>query len=141
MPDVNEELTSLEINGERSLAASFMSWAGQQHFTNSQQLASVKALGKGSDLEKAFATAALVYNSHADSDGKLSKAEAQDLLQTEFAHFLQGQETKPKYKELITDLKEDKDSKIDFEDFMVVLLSFGVMSDLFYEIKKVKNTK
>lgn len=30
MPDENEELTSLAINGERSLAASFISWAGQE---------------------------------------------------------------------------------------------------------------
>ncbi|KAJ1110160.1 hypothetical protein NDU88_007515 [Pleurodeles waltl] len=106
-----------------------------------KQLASVKALGKGSDLEKALATVALVYNSHADADGKLAKDEIQELLQTEFTHFLQGQEEKPKYKELMANLKEDKDNRIDFEDFMIILLSFTLLSELFYDLKKVKNTK
>ncbi|XP_030062451.1 sentan isoform X2 [Microcaecilia unicolor] len=106
-----------------------------------KQLASVKALGKGSDLEKAFATAALVYNTYAGEDGKLSKAEAQDLFQTQFQNFIQGQETKPKYKEIISDLEENKDGKIDFEDFMILTLSLTLMSDLLQDIKKVKTTK
>ncbi|PKU34945.1 sentan [Limosa lapponica baueri] len=53
-----------------------------------KQLASIKALGKGSDLEKAFATAALVYNNSADHEGKLSKAETKSLLQTQFGGFI-----------------------------------------------------
>ncbi|MEE6501894.1 hypothetical protein FKM82_004350 [Ascaphus truei] len=107
----------------------------------SKQLSSIKALGKGSELEKALATTVLVYNSYSDSDGRISKAEAKDLLQTQFQNFIQGQETKPKYKELISDLDGDKDGKIDFEDFMILLLSLCLMSDLFHEIRKVKNTK
>uniref|UniRef100_A0A8C4W5Y3 S100/CaBP-9k-type calcium binding subdomain domain-containing protein n=1 Tax=Gopherus evgoodei TaxID=1825980 RepID=A0A8C4W5Y3_9SAUR len=47
------------------------------------------ALGKGSDLEKAFATVALVYNNSADPEGKLSKAETKTLLQTQFMNFIQ----------------------------------------------------
>ncbi|XP_029456873.1 sentan [Rhinatrema bivittatum] len=107
----------------------------------SKQLASVKALGKGTDLEKAFATVALVYNSFTGDDGKLSKAEAFDLIQTQFQNFIQGQETKPKYKEIISDLEENKDGKIDFEDFVILTLSLTLMSDLLEDIKKVKNTK
>ncbi|KAM4721717.1 sentan [Rhinophrynus dorsalis] len=107
----------------------------------SKQLSSIKALGKGSDLEKALATTVLVYNSYSDTDGRISKAEAKDLLQTQFHNFIQGQEAKPKYKELMSDLEEDKDGKINFEDFMVLLLSVSLMSDLFQEIQKVKNTK
>lgn len=47
------------------------------------------ALRKGSDLEKAFATAALVYNNYADPESKLSKAETKSLLQSQFWHFIQ----------------------------------------------------
>lgn len=47
------------------------------------------ALRKGSDLEKAFATAALVYNNHADPENKLSKSETKSLLQSQFWHFIQ----------------------------------------------------
>nr|XP_005297920.1 sentan [Chrysemys picta bellii] len=107
----------------------------------SKQLASVKALGKGSDLEKAFATAALVYNNSADPEGKLSKAETKTLLQTQFMNFIQGQESKPKYQEIISALDEDKDDKIDFEDFMILLLSLALMSDLLQEIRNVSTTK
>ncbi|XP_030426098.1 sentan [Gopherus evgoodei] len=107
----------------------------------SKQLASVKALGKGSDLEKAFATVALVYNNSADPEGKLSKAETKTLLQTQFMNFIQGQESKPKYQEIISALDEDKDNKIDFEDFMILLLSLALMSDLLQEIRNLRTTK
>ncbi|XP_063794905.1 sentan [Pseudophryne corroboree] len=106
-----------------------------------KQLSSIKALGKGSDLEKAIATTVLVYNSHADVDGKISKAGAKELLQTQFQNFAQGQDTKPKYKELITDLEQDSEGQMDYEDFMVLLLSVTLMSDLFKEIRQTKNTK
>ncbi|XP_009905738.1 sentan [Dryobates pubescens] len=106
-----------------------------------KQLASIKGLGKGSDLEKAFATAALVYNNAADPEGKLSKAETKSLLQTQFQGFIQGQENKPKYREIISTLDEESENKIDFEDFMVLLVSLTLMSDLLQEIKNMKTTK
>ncbi|XP_072732558.1 sentan [Ciconia boyciana] len=106
-----------------------------------KQLASIKALGKGSDLEKAFATMALVYNNSADPEGKLSKAETKSLLQTQFWGFIQGQENKPKYQEIISSLDEESENKIDFEDFMILLVSLTLMSDLLQEIKNVKTTK
>ncbi|NXL85903.1 SNTAN protein, partial [Alectura lathami] len=105
-----------------------------------KQLASIKALEKGSDLEKAFATAALVYNNSADPEGKLSKAEAKSLLQTQFSNFIQGQENKPKYQEVISALDEEPENKIDFEDFMILLVSLSLMSDLLQEIKNMKTT-
>ncbi|XP_020660794.2 sentan [Pogona vitticeps] len=107
----------------------------------SKQLASIKALGKGSDLEKAVATAALVYDNAADADGKLSKSDAKKLLESQFVHFMQGQETKPKYQEIMSGLDENKDDPIDFEDFMVQLLSLALMSDLRQEIQNVQKTK
>nr|XP_025046494.1 uncharacterized protein LOC102443782 [Pelodiscus sinensis] len=41
------------------------------------------------NLEKAFATVALVYNNSADPEGKLSNAETKTLLQTQFVNFIQ----------------------------------------------------
>uniref|UniRef100_A0A8D2LEH0 Sentan, cilia apical structure protein n=1 Tax=Varanus komodoensis TaxID=61221 RepID=A0A8D2LEH0_VARKO len=102
---------------------------------------SSSALSKGTDLEKAVATAALVYDNAADTNGKLSKSDAKNLLQTQFMHFMQGQETKPKYQEIISALDENKNDQLDFEDFMVQLLSLTLMSDLWKEIQNVKKTK
>ncbi|KAG9483609.1 sentan [Eleutherodactylus coqui] len=107
----------------------------------SKQLSSIKALGKGSELEKAIATTILVYNSRAGNDGKMSKTEVKDLLHTQFQNFTQGQEAKPKYKELMKDLDEDSTGQMAFEDFMILLLSMTLMSDLFNEIRQTKNTK
>ncbi|KAH0630277.1 hypothetical protein JD844_013127 [Phrynosoma platyrhinos] len=112
-----------------------------KHIPISKQLASIKALGKGSDLEKAIATAALVYDNAADIDGKLSKSDAKQLLQSQFMHFMQGQETKPKYQEIISALDENKEDQICFEDFMIQLLSLTLMSDLRQEIQNVRKTK
>uniref|UniRef100_A0A2K5E494 Sentan, cilia apical structure protein n=1 Tax=Aotus nancymaae TaxID=37293 RepID=A0A2K5E494_AOTNA len=53
----------------------------------SKQLASIKALRKCSDLEKAIATTALIFRNSSDSDGKLEKATATNLLQTQFRNF------------------------------------------------------
>ncbi|KFO54130.1 Sentan, partial [Corvus brachyrhynchos] len=106
-----------------------------------KQLTSIQALRKGSDLEKAFATAALVYNNYADPKGKLSKAETKSLLQSQFWHVIQGQENKPKYQEIISFLDEDSENKIDFEDFMFLLVSLTLMSDLLQEIKNVTTPK
>ncbi|XP_036187428.1 sentan [Myotis myotis] len=107
----------------------------------SKQLASIKALGKGSDLEKAIATAALVFRNSSDTDCKLEKATAKNLLQTQFRNFTEGQETKPKYKDLLSELDEHAEKKLDFEDFMILLLSITIMSDLLQTIWNVKMTK
>lgn len=50
-------------------------------------ISSVTALRKGSDLEKAIATAALVFRNSSDPDGRLGKATAKNLLQTQFKSF------------------------------------------------------
>ncbi|EPQ12702.1 Sentan [Myotis brandtii] len=99
------------------------------------------ALGKGSDLEKAIATAALIFRNSSNNDCKLEKAAAKNLLQTQFRNFTEGQETKPKYKDLLSELDEHAEKKLDFEDFMILLLSITVMSDLLQTIWNVKMTK
>ncbi|XP_068415543.1 sentan [Eschrichtius robustus] len=103
----------------------------------SKQLASKKALRKGSDLEKAIATAAMIFRNFSDPDGKLGKATAKNLLQTQFRNFTEGQETKPRYK-VLSELDEHTENKLDFEDFMILLLSITVMSDLLQNIRSVK---
>ncbi|XP_062969579.1 sentan [Cynocephalus volans] len=107
----------------------------------SKQLTSIKALGKGSDLEKAIATTALIFRNFSDPDGKLGKATAKNLLQTQFRNFTEGQETKPKYREILSELDEHTENKLDFEDFMILLLSITVMSDLLQDIWSAKIMK
>uniref|UniRef100_UPI00398E8222 sentan-like n=1 Tax=Pristiophorus japonicus TaxID=55135 RepID=UPI00398E8222 len=105
------------------------------------QMSSVRALRKSTDLEKSVATIAVIFNNHTGPDGKLSKAQAKDLLLTQFQSFIKGQELKPKYKEIISDLDEDKDRRIDFEDFMVLLTSLTIVSDLLHELRCITAKK
>ncbi|XP_078066281.1 sentan-like [Mustelus asterias] len=100
-----------------------------------KQLSSVKALRKCTDLEKSVAMIAVIFNNHTGPDGKLSKAQAKDLLLAQFQSFIKGQELRPKYKEIISDLDEDKDRKIDFEDFMIMLTSLTIVSDRMHELR------
>ncbi|XP_049571702.1 sentan [Orcinus orca] len=129
----------------------------------------VKSLHNGSDLEKAIATAAMIFRNFSDPDGKLGKATAKNLLQTQYRNFtevreliarwwvrpqevwtssssvvlnfffiLTGQETKPRYRDFLSELDKHTENKLDFEDFMILLLSITVMSDLLQNIWSVK---
>ncbi|XP_007520672.1 sentan [Erinaceus europaeus] len=136
---------ALHLEGEPNASAAPTTTSEPKKMSKSipicKQLASIKALGKGSDLEKSMATAALIFRNSSDTDGKLGKTTAKHLLQTQFKNFTEGQETKPKYKDLLSELDENTENKLDFEDFMILLLSITVMSDLLQNIWSVKNIK
>lgn len=42
----------------------------------------------------------------------------------------QREETKPKYQDILSELDEHTENKLDFEDFVILLLSLAIMSDL-----------
>ncbi|XP_045663474.1 sentan [Ursus americanus] len=132
----------LHLEGDPSLSSAPTSTLAPRKMPKSisisKQLASIKELKKGSDLEKAIATLALIFRNSSDPDGKLGKATAKNLLQTQFRNFTEGQETKPKYKDLLSELDEHTEDKLDFEDFMILLLSIAIISDLLQNIWSVK---
>ncbi|XP_044907735.1 sentan isoform X2 [Felis catus] len=115
--------------------------ATQNRIKQKHQKMHRSSLRKGSDLEKAIATIALIFRNSSDPDGKLGKATAKNLLQTQFRNFTEGQETKPKYKDLLSELDEHTENKLDFEDFMILLLSITVTSELLQNIWSVKIMK
>ncbi|XP_039073024.1 sentan [Hyaena hyaena] len=136
---------ALHLEGDPSASAAPTSTLAPRKMPKSisisKQLASMKALRKGSDLEKAIATIALIFRNSSDHDGKLGKATAKNLLQTQFRNFTEGQEAKPKYKDLLSELDEHTENKLDFEDFMILLLSITVTSELLQNIWSVKIMK
>ncbi|XP_044111181.1 sentan [Neovison vison] len=133
---------ALHLEGDLGLSATPTSTLAPRKMPKSvsisKQLASLEALKKGSDLEKAIATIALIFRNSSDPDGKLGKATAKNLLQTQFRNFTEGQETKLKYQDLLSELDEHAENKLDFEDFMILLLSLTVISDLLQNIWSVK---
>ncbi|XP_040603544.1 sentan isoform X1 [Mesocricetus auratus] len=97
----------------------------------------LKALKKSSDLEKAVATVAVIFRNSSDPDGKLGKATAKNLLQTQFRNFTENEETKSKYQDILSELDEHTENKLDFEDFVILLLSLAVVSDVLQNILSV----
>ncbi|XP_004616547.2 sentan [Sorex araneus] len=136
---------ALHLDGEPNPTAALSSTLAPRKMPKStsisKQLASIKALKKGSDLEKAIATIALIFRNSSDPDGKLGKATAKNLLQTQFRNFTEGQENKSKYKDLLSELDHNTENKLDFEDFVILLLSITVMSDLLQNIQSAKHKK
>jgi hypothetical protein len=55
--------------------------------------------------------------------------------------FSQEQETKPNYQEILSELDEHTENKLDFEDFMILLLSITVVSDLLQNIWSINIMK
>ncbi|KAG9353280.1 hypothetical protein JZ751_017856, partial [Albula glossodonta] len=104
----------------------------------SKQLSSIKALARGSDLEKAVATAVLVFYNAAGPDGRVSKGDAREILLAQFQTFTRGQESKPTYKEILADLGKDGDRRIAMEDFMLFIVGLTVTSDLLAEIQEAR---
>uniref|UniRef100_A0A2K6SE28 Sentan, cilia apical structure protein n=1 Tax=Saimiri boliviensis boliviensis TaxID=39432 RepID=A0A2K6SE28_SAIBB len=131
----------LEGDPNPSAAPTFTLAPRKMSISVSKQLASIKALRKCSDLEKAIATTALIFRNSSDSDGKLEKATAKNLLQTQFRNFTEGQETNPKYRDILSELDEHTENKLDFQDFMIFLLSITLMSDLLQNIWSIKIMK
>ncbi|KAH0513857.1 Sentan [Microtus ochrogaster] len=101
----------------------------------------LKALKKGSDLEKAMATIALIFRNSSDPDGKVGRATAKNLLQTQLRNFTEREETKPKYQDILSELDEHTENKLDFEDFVILLLSLVIVSDLLQNILSAEVTK
>ncbi|KAF0882237.1 SNTAN protein, partial [Crocuta crocuta] len=136
---------ALHLEGDPSASAAPTSTLAPRKMpkrsTTSLYISSLTALRKGSDLEKAIATIALIFRNSSDHDGKLGKATAKNLLQTQFRNFTEGQEAKPKYKDLLSELDEHTENKLDFEDFMILLLSITVTSELLQNIWSVKIMK
>lgn len=80
---------SLSSPGRQSLMSgegSFLTQATQLY------ISSFTALRNGSDLEKAIATAAMIFRNFSDPDGKLGNATAKNLLQTQFRNFTEVRE-------------------------------------------------
>lgn len=48
--------------------------------------------------------------------------------------YSQREETKPKYQDILSELDEHTENKLDFEDFVILLLSLAIVSDLLQNI-------
>ncbi|XP_018416918.1 PREDICTED: protein S100-P-like [Nanorana parkeri] len=80
-----------------------------------------------SELETAMVLIMDVFDKYAGAEGKkgtLTKTEMKNLLENEFPMFIQAGKGKDDCDKLINDLDENGDSEVDFQEFVILVVTF-----------------
>nr|XP_061789856.1 protein S100-A1-like [Nerophis lumbriciformis] len=89
-----------------------------------------------SQLEKAIEGLITVFHSYSSKEGdkhKLSKAELKTLLQEELTDFIAGCSDASAVDKIMTDLDENGDQQLDFQEFVVLVAALTVACNEFFE--------
>ncbi|XP_029307655.1 protein S100-A1 [Cottoperca gobio] len=76
-----------------------------------------------------------VFHSYSGKEGdkyKLSKAEMKNLLQGELSDFLKGSKDPMVYDNIMSDLDENKDGEVDFQEFVLLIVALTIASNEFF---------
>ncbi|XP_077577648.1 toll-like receptor 18 [Stigmatopora nigra] len=87
-------------------------------------------------LEKAIEGLITVFHSYSSKEGdkhKLSKAELKTLLQEELTDFMAGGSDATAVDKIMTDLDENGDQQLDFQEFVVLVAALTVACNEFFE--------
>ncbi|XP_029360842.1 protein S100-A1-like isoform X1 [Echeneis naucrates] len=87
------------------------------------------------ELEKCMESLIVIFHHYAgkDSDGNhLSKKELKQLIETELPTFLKAQKNPKVVDTIMKDLDQNKDSKLDFEEFMSLIVGLSMACDSCY---------
>ncbi|XP_004693688.1 PREDICTED: protein S100-A1 [Condylura cristata] len=88
-----------------------------------------------SDLETAMETLINVFHTYSGKEGdkyKLSKKEFKELLQAEFAGFLDSQKDSETVDKLMKELDENEDGEVDFQEYVVLIAALTVACNSFF---------
>uniref|UniRef100_A0A4W5LPX3 Protein S100 n=1 Tax=Hucho hucho TaxID=62062 RepID=A0A4W5LPX3_9TELE len=89
----------------------------------------------GSKLESAMEGLILVFHSYSSKEGdkyKLSKIELKNLLQGELSDFLAACKDPMVVEKIMSDLDENKDGEVDFQEFVVLVAALTVACNEFF---------
>ncbi|KAM9852036.1 protein S100-A1 [Aulostomus maculatus] len=89
-----------------------------------------------SQLEKAIEGLITVFHSYSSREGdkyKLSKAELKTLLQEELTDFMACCNDPAGIDKIMTDLDENGDQQLDFQEFVVLVAALTVACNEFFE--------
>uniref|UniRef100_A0A3B4TPT2 EF-hand domain-containing protein n=2 Tax=Seriola dumerili TaxID=41447 RepID=A0A3B4TPT2_SERDU len=96
------------------------------------------------ELEKSMESLIVIFHHYAgeDSDGKtLSKKELKKLVQTELPSFLKAQQNPNVVDRIMKDLDQNKDAKLDFEEFMSLIVGLSMACEKCYGLHEKKGKK
>ncbi|XP_066539080.1 protein S100-A1 [Hoplias malabaricus] len=89
-----------------------------------------------SQLESAMESLITVFHIYSSKEGdkyKLSKAELKSLLQGELSDFLAASKDPLVVEKIMSDLDENRDGEVDFQEFVVLVAALTVACNDFFE--------
>ncbi|XP_072249331.1 protein S100-A1 [Leuresthes tenuis] len=92
--------------------------------------------GAMEDLIKVF----YCYSGKEGDKYKLNKKELKNMLQEELSDFLTGNNDSSVVEKILSDLDENKDGEVDFQEFVVLVAALTVACNEFF-VDCVKNSK
>ncbi|XP_057195324.1 protein S100-A1 [Triplophysa rosa] len=94
-----------------------------------------------SQLENAMESLIKVFHTYSSKEGdkyKLSKAELKSLLQGELNDFLTASKDPMVVEKIMSDLDENQDGEVDFQEFVVLVAALTVACNEFF-VESMKN--
>ncbi|KAM9724498.1 protein S100-A1 [Menidia menidia] len=95
------------------------------------------------NLQGAMEDLIKVFYSYSGKEGdkyKLNKKELKNMLQEELSDFLTGKNDSAVVEKILSDLDENKDGEVDFQEFVVLVAALTVACNEFF-VEFCKNNK
>ncbi|XP_045901165.1 protein S100-A10b [Micropterus dolomieu] len=96
------------------------------------------------ELETCMETLIKIFHRYADEDGDgktLSKKELKKLVETELPTFLKSQSNPKTVDSILKDLDQNKDDKLDFEEFLPLVAGLSMACEKLYMLQAKKSKK
>ncbi|CAN9503737.1 unnamed protein product [Ophioblennius macclurei] len=97
-----------------------------------------------SDLENAMETLIKVFHRYASKDGgsgTLSRRELRELMENELSNFLKSQKDPAAIDKIMKDLDSNGDGKVDFEEFVSLVVGLSIACEQCYQMHMRKMAK
>ncbi|KAK9513833.1 hypothetical protein VZT92_027336 [Zoarces viviparus] len=96
------------------------------------------------ELENCMESLITIFHRYADEDGDgmtLSKKEVNKLMTTELPTFLKTQNDPKAVEKIRKDLDQNGDDKVDFQEFLSLVVGLSMACEKIFMIHKLKKTK
>ncbi|XP_071369020.1 protein S100-A10b [Centroberyx affinis] len=96
------------------------------------------------ELEKCMESMIMVFHRYADEDGDgrtLTNKELRKLMETELSSFLKTQKNPDAVSKIMNDLDQNKDGKVDFEEFVSLIVGLSIACEQCYQVHTKKCAK
>lgn len=96
------------------------------------------------EMERCIESLIVLFHRYADEDGDgktLTKKELKKLVETELPTFLATQKNPKTVDHILKDLDQNKDDKLDFEEFLPLVVGLSMACEKCYRLHEQKKGK